>query len=186
MSQQTILAEISAERTYQDGIWGGAANDDANNEESDWLRYIAEYAKPDNNHPFRERMLKVAALAVAAIESIDRKQRNAAPLPTPPTRETQASISAWAEATFGPVGSNARVAARANEEMAELLRALTIDDTNFVAAIEEAADVFIVLYRLAERLGVDIHAVIDAKMKVNRARTWVKDGLGCGKHVRQA
>lgn len=33
----------------------------------------------------------------------------------------------WADQIFGPASSNARVAARANEEMAELLRALTAD-----------------------------------------------------------
>lgn len=66
--------------------------------------------------------------------------------------ETQESISKWATETFGVSSSNARVAARANEEMAELLRALTADDDSPKAA-EEAADVKIVLYRLAERMG---------------------------------
>ena len=68
--------------------------------------------------------------------------------------ETQASVCEWAEATFGPVSSNARVCARANEEMAELLRALTSD--NLAKVPEEAADVVIVLYRLGQRLGVEI------------------------------
>jgi hypothetical protein len=71
--------------------------------------------------------------------------------------ETQESISLWAEETFGPVGSNARVAARANEEMAELLRALSTDDSNPKAA-EEAADVVIVLCRLAHRLETRLPA----------------------------
>lgn len=65
--------------------------------------------------------------------------------------ETQEAISQWAEKTFGPASSHARVAARANEEMAELLRALTADD-NHPKAAEECADVVIVLYRLATRL----------------------------------
>lgn len=68
--------------------------------------------------------------------------------------ETQATISAWADATFGTASSNARVAARANEEMAELLRAITSDDPAKLAKVpEEAADVVIVLCRLATRLG---------------------------------
>jgi hypothetical protein len=66
--------------------------------------------------------------------------------------ETQESISEWAEEAFGPVSSNARVAARANEELAELLRALSTDD-NSPKAAEEAADVAIVLYRLRARMG---------------------------------
>lgn len=66
--------------------------------------------------------------------------------------ETQETVSLWAEETFGPAGSNLRVAARANEEMAELLRCLSADAGHAKAA-EEAADVVIVLCRVATRLG---------------------------------
>lgn len=97
--------------------------------------------------------------------------------------ETQDSISVWANETFGPSGSNIRVAARANEEMAELLRALSVDDHHPKAA-EEMADVVIVLYRLAWRLGVDLHFEIDRKMTLNRKREWKQDGSGHGYHVR--
>lgn len=97
--------------------------------------------------------------------------------------ESQMSISMWAEQTFGPVSSNARVAARANEEMAELLRALTADD-NHPKAPEEIADILIVLYRLANRMGVDIHNEVNRKMEINRARKWEMDNTGHGYHVR--
>lgn len=97
--------------------------------------------------------------------------------------ETQATISAWAEETFGPISSTMRVAVRANEEMAELLRALSSDDANPKAA-EEIADVVIVLYRVAARLGVELPAEVDRKMAVNRAREWRLDGTGHGYHVR--
>lgn len=66
--------------------------------------------------------------------------------------ETQKSISTWASATFGEVGSNALVVARANREMGELLSALAADD-NHPQAAEEAADVAIVLYRYFDRCG---------------------------------
>jgi hypothetical protein len=46
-----------------------------------------------------------------------------------------------------PASSNARVAARANEGMAELLRALIADD-NHAKAVEKVANVVIVLCRL--------------------------------------
>lgn len=98
--------------------------------------------------------------------------------------ETQKSVTEWADYTFGPVTSHARVAARANEEMAELLRALTVDDAHPKAA-EEIADIFIILYRLASKLGVDIGEEIDRKMAVNRAREWAKDNTGHGYHVPQ-
>jgi NTP pyrophosphatase (non-canonical NTP hydrolase) len=99
-------------------------------------------------------------------------------------QEDQVSISEWAQAAFGPVGSNIRVAARANEEMAELLRALSVDDVNPKAA-EEIADILIVLYRLATRLGVDLQQQVNEKMAINRARTWSQDGSGPGYHVRE-
>jgi NTP pyrophosphatase (non-canonical NTP hydrolase) len=96
--------------------------------------------------------------------------------------ETQATISQWADETFGTGGSNARAAARANEEMAELLRDLTSDDQSPKAG-DEIADVFIVLYRVATKLGVDVQDAIEAKMILNRSRTWAKDGTGHGYHV---
>jgi NTP pyrophosphatase (non-canonical NTP hydrolase) len=96
--------------------------------------------------------------------------------------ETQKSISTWTKEIFGEATSNARVAARANEEMAELLRALTSDD-NHQNAVEEAADVVIILYRLADRMGIDLHAEIDRKMQVNRKRAWAVTADGHGYHV---
>jgi NTP pyrophosphatase (non-canonical NTP hydrolase) len=100
----------------------------------------------------------------------------------PASVETQASISRWAEETFGPAGSNARAVARANREMAELLEHVTADDRHPEAA-EEIADVVIVLYRVATRLGVDLQGEIDRKMAKNRARRWRLDGTGHGYHV---
>ena len=75
------------------------------------------------------------------------------------------------------------IATRANEEMAELLRALAKDDRIGTAA-EEAADVVIVLMRLFEYLGTDMWAEIERKMKINRKRVWKKDPDGHGYHVR--
>lgn len=98
--------------------------------------------------------------------------------------ETQKSISDWADSTFGPAGSNARVAARANEEMAELLRCLTADD-NHPKAAEELADTVIVLQRLGTRMGVDIQEEVNKKMGVNRTREWKLDNTGHGYHVRK-
>lgn len=97
--------------------------------------------------------------------------------------ETQQSITEWANETFGLAGSNARVAARANEEMAELLRALTADD-NHPKAAEEVADVMIIMQRLATRLGIRTDDEIDRKMAINRQRVWKKDNTGHGYHVR--
>lgn len=101
--------------------------------------------------------------------------------------ETTETISRWAEETFGPAGSNARVAARANEEMAELLRKVTSAKDGEVDAMtaEECADVVIVLHRLAWRCGVDLYAAVNQKMEINRRRKWNLDGSGHGYHVRE-
>lgn len=96
--------------------------------------------------------------------------------------ETPASISSWAEKTFGPTGSNMSTAVRANKEMSELLSALTLSD-NHPKMGEEIADIIIVLWRLAHRNNIDIQNVIDWKMSKNRDREWILDGNGHGQHA---
>jgi hypothetical protein len=66
-----IFNEVVAERARQDARWGGPEHDDGHSE-GDWADFIREYAWGDRGADFRERMLKIAALAVAAIESHDR------------------------------------------------------------------------------------------------------------------
>lgn len=99
-------------------------------------------------------------------------------------KESQQTITDWANDTFGLSTSNARVAARANEEMAELLKALTVDDKHPKAA-EEIADVIIIFMRLATNLGVDLVDEVQNKMKVNRSRQWSLDKSGHGYHLRE-
>lgn len=75
MNLQTVLEEIRVERKYQDGEWGTEFDD--NNTLNDWVTYIAIYtgrAAGMETLPEDQRvyMLKVAALAIAAIESFDR------------------------------------------------------------------------------------------------------------------
>lgn len=80
----TIYDEIAAERAYQEGLWGNEA-DDALNTPWMWAAYIGAYAtkwmvgsflplKRSVTDEFRKCMVKVAALAVAAIQSIDRQR----------------------------------------------------------------------------------------------------------------
>ena len=98
------------------------------------------------------------------------------------TIENQATINQWIAETFGETGSNLSVAARANQEMSELLMALSLDD-NHPSAVEEAADIVIILYRLAERFGKNLHETVDAKMTINRARRWAVAN-GHGYHIK--
>jgi hypothetical protein len=96
--------------------------------------------------------------------------------------ETQASIAAWADATFGEPKSNLCQAERAQKEMVELIGLLSSDDAHPKAG-REVADVVIVLQRLASHLGIDLWREVERKMAINRAREWVLDGTGNGQHV---
>lgn len=98
--------------------------------------------------------------------------------------EIQEAINKWADEAFGPAPDPVRIATRANQEMAELLRELTVEnaDSNMVAY--EAVDVVIVMYRLAETMGFDLDFVLRKKMEINERRKWVREGKGVGyRHV---
>lgn len=69
----TVFDEVRAERVRQDRQWGGAAHDDIH-DRLEWCRYIDKqilFAIRHDSDPveFENRMIKAAALAVAAIES---------------------------------------------------------------------------------------------------------------------
>lgn len=97
--------------------------------------------------------------------------------------EDQYSITEWADKTFGEVQSNLSIAHRAEDELVELILILGDNDADPRASVE-IADVVIVLYRLASKLGVDLHDEIDKKMAINRARKWRLDGAGQGQHIK--
>jgi hypothetical protein len=67
----SIYDEIQTERQRQDVKWGGASHDDTHIA-NDWANYIIDHAKAACVSDFRTEMIKVAALAVAAIEAADR------------------------------------------------------------------------------------------------------------------
>lgn len=75
----SILDEIQAERDRQDSKWGGAQHDDTHStaefvqlieDYAGWARVMAVMGSLDKA---RNRLIQVAALAVAAVEVIDRK-----------------------------------------------------------------------------------------------------------------
>lgn len=80
----SIYDEIVAERQRQKELGHGGDTDafDATNTQNDWVAYICAYvgrasAKVARNlregQTFRDNMIKVAALAVAAIEAYDKR-----------------------------------------------------------------------------------------------------------------
>lgn len=73
-----ICQEILDERARQDLQWGGAEHDDQHHVET-WTDLIntqllnADECGETDQAGSRERFIKIAALAVAAIESLDRR-----------------------------------------------------------------------------------------------------------------
>jgi hypothetical protein len=73
----SIYDDIHDERKRQDELWGGPDHDD-NHESEDWAAFIESLALRLEMEHFsydrtRELFIHIAALAVAAIESLDRK-----------------------------------------------------------------------------------------------------------------
>lgn len=86
MSREVIFAQIEQEREYQQKRWGNTTDDTLNTPWM-WVSYIAAYAtkwmvgtflplKADVVTDFRAKMIKTAAICVAAVESIDRQRAN--------------------------------------------------------------------------------------------------------------
>lgn len=73
----TVYDQILAERNRQDRKWGGPDHD-RQHSDNDWLAYIVKHAGKAVKWPFdrvifRRQMIRVAALAVAAVEVLDQK-----------------------------------------------------------------------------------------------------------------
>ena len=78
-----VLAAVTTERARQDGKWGGAQADDARKTPEEWCNDIEAYVvwarqmhRMSSPEKYRRRMMQIAALAVAACESFDRKAAN--------------------------------------------------------------------------------------------------------------
>mgnify|MGYP000959199391 CR=1 FL=1 len=96
-------------------------------------------------------------------------------------RETSASIAEWGAETFGAVGDLSILVARARLEFEELDAAVRAGDAPEIG--KEAADVMILLHRLCGLIGKDLTEEVDAKMHINRARRWIANGDGVGRHT---
>jgi len=73
-----VFDDIRIEREAQDIRWGGEAHDDQHAPE-EWLDFIWRQVDRANDligtradEEYRKRLIKIAALAVAAVESLDR------------------------------------------------------------------------------------------------------------------
>lgn len=75
-----IFSEVETERQCQDSLHGGPPKDDLRSEQ-EWISIAVRHlglASGDEGvidpERFRKQMIRVAALCVAAVESVDRKQ----------------------------------------------------------------------------------------------------------------
>jgi hypothetical protein len=76
MEKNEIWTAILQERANQDKKWGGPIHDD-NHNSHDWIAFIAKHLGravewPWNRENFKTQMIRVAALAVAALEWLGR------------------------------------------------------------------------------------------------------------------
>ena len=74
MARQAIFDLIETERAAQDAKWGGPEHDDAH-QMNDFIAYITKHAGravDAKSHEVRDHMIRIAALAVAVVEKIER------------------------------------------------------------------------------------------------------------------
>lgn len=89
------------------------------------------------------------------------------------------SIQKWTRDTFGPAQVE-KVYLKVMEEMGKLAVALR---TGRREVGYELADIVITLTQLANAYGVDLESYVQAKMDMNKKRTWKLRGDGTGDHV---
>lgn len=77
---EKILGEVLEERERQDRKWGGPNHDDQH-DTATFVQLIEDYAGwarvmagMDSHDKARQRLIQVAALAVASVEAIDRRK----------------------------------------------------------------------------------------------------------------
>jgi hypothetical protein len=88
-----VLDRIADERTAQDAKWGGPSHDD-DHAADEWVGFIQDYLNkadsligsasdlPEPDDVFCRRMVQIAALAVACVQSFDRHHRREVPAET--------------------------------------------------------------------------------------------------------
>lgn len=79
MKRDELLAQIEAEQRRASEKWGGPAYDDRV-ERLTWLRLLDEHRIRATRHgagadEYRHELVVIAALAISAIEALDRRQK---------------------------------------------------------------------------------------------------------------
>lgn len=83
-AREKVYDELDAERERQDRQWGGASHDDEHSID-DWRRlrlgFEGKAFRAQTYEEARAQVVKIAALAVAQLESLDRRAEETAPPP---------------------------------------------------------------------------------------------------------
>lgn len=178
----TILNEVKAERVAQDAQWGGPDHDDEHTAQEFICFIEAQLRKCDRGTgpDTRERLIKVAALAVAAVQMMDRTTRDTE-RHTPEKKISLNSLAVeiieiniangwnvlkpeqWEDTYKVPA-----ILALIHSETSEALEAFRKGDkANFS---EELADTLIRVLDCAGGLGIDIDSAVAAKLAKNKTR----------------
>jgi NTP pyrophosphatase (non-canonical NTP hydrolase) len=104
-------------------------------------------------------------------------------------KETQKTISEWGAETFGyPVSVKAIVDRMLKEakELEEFTTHVNFENKGSYEEIaDECADIYIVMCQVMNVIGYNLHACVDHKMQINRARKWQRLGDGTGQHIKE-
>lgn len=94
-------------------------------------------------------------------------------------------IQTWAKETFGrPKADGIGVFLKVRDEIDELEEELALPiDTDKVGI--EIADIIITLCHLSSTWDLDIEALLNRKMEINRSRKWAVNELGSGQHIEE-
>jgi hypothetical protein len=115
MSRESIFAEVAQERARQDALFGGASHDDQHSV-SHWIAILVRHlglatddGSPDGicllNHQlagydparYRRQLVRVAAVAIAALESYERRLAQITTPPDPLIEMAQQLANEWGE-----------------------------------------------------------------------------------------
>ena len=100
--------------------------------------------------------------------------------------ETQVTISDWATRTFGYPKSLKVSIDRMLDEVEELKKLdYKSSEANFDKVADECADIYITMCQVMNVMGYNLHACVNHKMQINRARKWKLKGDGTGQHIKE-
>lgn len=103
-------------------------------------------------------------------------------VPDEDAKTLQQQVTAWQDATFPKTDVRSYVK-KLVHEVDELESSIHLG--HFVKTVEELADVQIVLWGLANKLGINLDAAVEDKHRINQQRKWERMKDGTYQHVEE-